>query len=236
MIKDNQKFIKLKDFWDNALYLSDDDKEEIKKNIKGDDWKDFAPSPKLFDVFYKLDNSSLILDYGCGSGWASIILAKLGAEKIIGVDVSKSAIDALNFYKRVFNVEDKIEGIIIDSSWLKNEKDNKYDGFVCSNVFDVIPKEMMLDILKEIHRILSKDSIMIIGLNYYLDPIVAKEKGLNLSSDNELYIDGVLRLVNYSSKELEEIFSEYFIIESLTYFSWPGEAKETRRLFILRNK
>ena len=31
MIKDNQKFIKLKDFWDNALYLSDDDKEEIDK-------------------------------------------------------------------------------------------------------------------------------------------------------------------------------------------------------------
>jgi len=233
---DKEKFIKLKDFWDKALYLSESDKDEIKKNIKGDEFKDFAPSPKLYDSVSMLSNQSLILDYGCGSGWASLILAKLGAKKIVGVDVSGSAIDALNFYKSVFNVDDIIEGIKIDSSWLKNEEDNKYDGFVCSNVLDVIPKEMMLDILKEIHRILSKDALMVIGLNYYLDPKVAQEKGLNLVSGNELYVDGVLRLVNYSSEELEEIFSEYFIIESLTYFSWPGEAKETRRLFILRNK
>lgn len=233
---DKEKFIKLKDFWDKALYLSESDKDEIKKNIKGDEFKDFAPSPKLYDSVSMLSNQSLVLDYGCGSGWASIILAKLGTKKIVGVDVSGSAIDALNFYKNVFNVEDIIEGIKIDSSWLKNEEDNKYDGFVCSNVLDVIPKEMMLDILKEIHRILSKDALMVIGLNYYLDPKVAQEKGLNLVSGNELYVDGVLRLVNYSSEELKEIFSEYFIIDSLTYFRWMGEDKDTRRLFILRNK
>ena len=49
-------------------------------------------------------------------------------------------------------------------------------------------------------------------------------------------MNGVLRLTSLSDEEWKDLFAPYFNVESLTYFSWPGEEKETRRLFVLKKK
>jgi len=49
-------------------------------------------------------------------------------------------------------------------------------------------------------------------------------------------VDGVLRLVSRTDEEWAAIFSPYYTVERLEHFAWPGEAKETRRLFCLRKR
>lgn len=226
----NEKYNKLRDFWDSNLILTDEEKEKYRLELKNEDYKEMAPSEKLYYALCKLKGN--VLDYGCGSGWASIILAKNGLETT-SVDVSRNGIDALKFYSEVFKVKDKIKSFTIDENWLSKEEDNKYDGIFSSNVLDVVPLEMSLEMIKEFSRICKKGGKVIIGMNFYLDPVIAKERKMELNSDNELYVNGVLRLLNKSSEEWKEEFSKYFKVEKLEYFSWPGEQKETRRIFYL---
>ena len=74
---------------------------------------------------------------------------------------------------------------------------------------------------------------MAVGLNYYLSPEAAADKGLSLT-DGRLYVDGVLRMVSRTDEEWAEGFAPFFTVESLEHFAWPGEAEERRRLFRLR--
>lgn len=50
-----------------------------------------------------------VFDIGCGSGILSIAAAKLGAEKVIGVDLDESTIPVSNENVRMNNVEDIVE-------------------------------------------------------------------------------------------------------------------------------
>ena len=231
----NEKYNNLVDFWNSVFDMSSEDKLKIKNEIKDDDYKDFAPSKKLFDAVTLLGKKNKVLDYGCGSGWASIISAKSGANDVTSVDPAPKAIEALNFYRDLFGVSDKINAITIDKDWLKQEEDNKYDGLVSSNVLDVIPFDLTKEIIKEFARITKKDALVIIGLNFYLDEEKAKARGMNLEND-ELYVNGVLRLLNKKDEEWIDLFSEYFNLEKLEYFAWAGEEKETRRLFYFVRK
>ena len=51
-----------------------------------------------------------------------------------------------------------------------------------------------------------------------------------------VYINNVLRLTSLKDEEWLDIFKEYYNLVSLSYFAWPGEEKETRRLFVLKRK
>ena len=68
-----------------------------------------------------------------------------------------------------------------------------------------------------------------------MPPEAAKQRGMDLVEDKYLFVDNVLRLLSLSDEEWKELFLPYFEVEQLDYFAWPGEQKETRRLFILRN-
>ena len=234
-MSDSKVYKDLVKFWKNAFKISEDDKNEILNEMKEDDYKSLAPSAKLIRAVEELHDLNNVLDYGCGIGWASIICAKKNSF-VTSVDVTESSLELLKLYSNVFNVNDKINIIKIDSSWLKGENDNKYDGIISSNVLDVLPKMMSEEIVKEFYRILKNDSYLIVGLNYYIEPNKAREAKMNINDDNELYIDGVLRLLDKSDDEWIELFSKYFNIEKLEYFAWEGEDNERRRLFYLRKK
>ena len=59
---------------------------------------------------------------------------------------------------------------------------------------------------------------------------------MEMSSDGQLYVNGVLRMVSRSDRQWSELFEKHFDIERLDHFAWPNEQKETRRLFIMRRK
>lgn len=226
----------LKEFWDQNFKVSEEEIEELKNQISKDsDYLSLAPSAKLastLDYFKGLDN---VLDYGCGSGWASIILAKNGIKKVCAVDVSASSISLTNLYSSLFKVNDQVNSIVIDKDWLSKQSDSSSDGIFSSNVIDVLPLSMSKDIVKESARILKKDGIAIFSLNYYIDPNLMAKRGFEIK-DNQIYIDGVLRLTSLKDSEWLEIFDEFFILIKLDYFAWPNEEKETRRIFVLKKK
>ena len=234
-MNDKKVYNDLVKFWDNAFKISEEERNEILNETKEDDYKLFAPSEKLYKAVEGLSNLNNVLDYGCGLGWASIICAKSNSF-VTAVDVIDSGLELLKLYSKVFKIENKINILKIDSSWLSREADNKYDGIICSNVLDVLPSKMSEEIIKEFSRILKKDSSLIIGLNYYIDPVKAKEAKMNINDDNELYIDGVLRLLDKSDDEWKQLFSKFFNVEKLEYFAWQGEDTERRRLFFLKKK
>lgn len=221
------------DFWDKALEPSEEDK---KQEISQDDWKELAPSQKLFDAAKSLGTCKKLLDYGCGSAWASIIAAKSGCDDVTAVDVAPGAVHAADFYADLFGVKDKVHASCVDPSWLSAVKDGTYDGFICSNVLDVVPTETAKEIIRNLARVITPSSRAVVGLNFYLSPETAASKGIELENGNMRYVDGVLRLVSRTDEEWSSLFSTFFSVEKLEHFAWPGEKTETRRLFHLRKE
>lgn len=229
----NNDYKTLVDFWNKGFELKDEDKKQILES-KGtaEDLKPFAPSPKLFDVACSFKDKENVLDYGCGSGWTSLIMAKYGVKKVTSVDVASNSIEMLNCYKKAFDCEDIINAFPIDENWLASQE-NVYDGFFCSNVIDVVPLDMAKEIVKNAAKAVKEGAKVVFSLNYYVPPKIMEEKG-NKVDGPHIYINGVLRLTALTDAEWTSIFEEYFKVIKLDYFAWPGEAKETRRLFILQ--
>ncbi len=230
--KDNSNLI---GFWNNVFAMSDEDRQSEMQNSP-ESWKEMAPSEKLFRAAEALGKCSRVLDYGCGNAWASLIAAKSGCPDVTAVDVVKNGIESAKFYSEFFNVADRIHAKLIGTDWLTTVPSGYFDGLFCSNVLDVVPTETAQDIIGELARVVAKDAVIVIGLNFHMSEERAAANGIELVDGRRLYVDGVLRLVSYSDDEWEKIFAPYFSVESLDHFAWPGEKTETRRLFRLLKK
>ena len=220
------------DFW-NSTY-GKESRESFLESTKN--WKELAPSEKFIPALSIFSNCKKMLDYGCGNGWGSILLAKLGCKNITAVDLVKNAIDSTLSNIIIYDERESIEACLITSDWLQKEGTNKYDGFFCSNVIDVVPEEIANSIIKETSRILKPGSNLIISLNFFLDILKVSNRQFEVKNNNYIYREGILRMVSRSDEEWNTIFSKYFNVEKLIHFSWPGETTENRRLFYLKNK
>lgn len=230
--QDEQKLI---EFWSGALEMTDEDREQL-RGEGAEGWREAAPSEKLFRAAEALGRRKKVLDYGCGSGWAAIIAAKSGCPVVTAADPAEGAVSSARFCAEFYGAGGQVHAERTEPGWLKTVPDGLYDGFICSNVLDVIPPESAEEILRETARIITPDADVFIGLNFYMPPETAAARGMELTDGNRLYVDGVLRLVSRTDGEWAEIFSPWFTVESLEYFAWPGEAKETRRLFRLKRR
>ena len=231
-VQDNKVLV---DFWSEVLDLSEEDREELGK-CSAEDWKELAPSEKLFAAAASLGSRKKVLDYGCGNGWAGIIAAKSGCPDVTAVDPAPGAVRTAALYAKVFGAAEQVHAECVSGDWLQGTADGTYDGLVCSNVLDVVPPETAGDIVKNLARAATDDAAVIIGLNFRMDPEKAAARGVKLTDDGILYQDGVIRLVSRTDGEWTEFFAPYFTVEKLEHFAWPGEPAENRRLFYLRKK
>lgn len=229
----NKDYIDLVAFWNNSFKINEEDKKAFANINPNEDYKRLAPSQKQYDALLTITNKENILDYGCGTGWASIIMAKNGAKKITAVDVASNSIEVVDAYAKAFNVEDNIKGIVIDENWLSNQKEETFDGFFSSNVIDVVPLEMAKDIIKNSAKVVKKGARVIFSLNFYAVPEAMKARGAVVEGPH-VYINGVLRLTSLKDEEWLSIFKEFYQVEEVIYYAWPNEPKESRRLFILK--
>ena len=198
------------------------------------DWRDLAPSPKLFDAARSLRDCENALDYGCGSGWAGILMAKCGCRRVTCADPAPNAVETVKRGAARYRVEDRVRGVLASDAWLSGMPDGSYDGFFCSNVLDVVPLEMAEEILRHAARVVKPGGPVIISLNYCMLPERIGELGLDCRDGNRIYMGGVLRLVNRTDGEWIGLLERYLTVERLEHFAWPGEATEARRLFYLR--
>ena len=211
--KTKSSYDTLKEFWDNAFKLSDEDKKQILSSIiKEDDYISLAPSPKLYEAVKSISEGSKFLDYGCGNGWASIIAGINKAKEVIGVDVSKNSIEYANILKHLFAKDANIIFKEIDNEWLKNEQSESYDSIYSSNVFDVIPTSLAIS-LKRLKSIVLEyvdaPAIIIFGFSFN-----AKVSG---SEDLEL-----LSKMGLAEKSQGEIKNLEYGIRSSIYEIFPA--------------
>ena len=226
----------LLEHWNTAFRLTRMEKDRSDWTAKEDGWKELTPSEKLIEAAASLKDCKNVLDYGSGSGWAGIAMAKYGCQNITCADPALNAKEMAEFYVSRFDVTESVHPIHIDDNWLSEVPEGTYDGFFCSNVLDVIPPEMAEEVLQNASRIVQDNGKVIISMNYYMPPEFISERGLDCRNNNMIYIDGILRLVNRSDEEWSELLGKYFILEKLDYFAWPGETRETRRLFYMKKK
>ena len=226
----NEDLKNLLEHWNNAFRLGDEDRNGEYS------WEDLAPSQKLIDAVQSFRDCENVLDYGSGSGWAGIAMAKGGCRKVTCADVVPNAKDYAGFFIGKFGVQEQVKPVCVDTSWLSRVPDGTYDGFFCSNVLDVVPPDVADEILGNSARVLAKGGRAVIGLNFHMDPKLIAERGFDCRNGNQIFISGVLRLVNRTDEQWSELFGRHFIVESLEYFAGPGEERETRRLVRLKSR
>lgn len=229
--RDNQALLA---FWDQAFFIPAEEMEAARREGVGS-WEELAPSEKLLRAVRELGDRNNVLDYGCGNGWAAIAAAKSGCPSVTAADPAPNAVETARFLAELLGAAEQLCPVCGGVDWLKSVPAESFDGLICSNVLDVVPPETAEAILRELARVLSPEAEILIGLNYYLSPEAAAEKGLSLTG-GRLYVDGVLRMVSRTDAEWAALFARYFRVEGLEYYAWPGEPEERRRLFRLRGR
>lgn len=230
--RDNQALL---EFWDRFFAIPEEEKEAARREGVGE-WKELAPSEKLLRAVCELGGRKKVLDYGCGNGWAAVAAAKSGCPDVTAADPAPHAAEMAGFLAELFGVSEQVHPVCCAGDWLKTVPAETYDGLICSNVLDVVPPETAEEILRELARVVTADAQIVIGLNYYLSPETAAEKGMELTDGRLLYQDGVLRLVSRTDEEWAALFAPCFTVDGLEHFAWPGESEERRRLFRLRRR
>ena len=100
-----------------------------------------------------VDSKKSVLDVGCGSGILSIIAAKLGSKKVLGVDIDELAVKVSKENAEINNVSDYVmfkKGDLIDVVG------EKYDVVVAN-----ILAEVILILNKDIKKCLKQDGLFI---------------------------------------------------------------------------
>ena len=231
-ILDNQALV---EFWDRMFTIPEEEKEAARREGIGR-WEELAPAEKLLRAVCALGGRKKVLDFGCGNGWAAIAAAKSGCPDVTAADPAPNAVEAVRFLAELLDVAERVKTVCGGSDWLQTVPAESFDGLICSNVLDVVPPETAEEILRALARVLRPDGEAVVGLNYFLSPKTAAEKGIALTDGRLLYQDGVLRLVSRTDEEWTALFAPYFTVEGLDHFAWPGESEEKRRLFRLRKK
>jgi ribosomal protein L11 methyltransferase len=100
-----------------------------------------------------LKKDDVVFDVGCGSGILSIAAAKLGAEKVIGVDLDAVSVESSRKNVAMNNVENIVQ---VREGNLFDVIDEKADLIVSNIVAEIIT-----DMTKNIKKYLNKDGIFI---------------------------------------------------------------------------
>lgn len=108
-----------------------------------------------YDFCNAFIQNKIVIDIPCGVGWGTSRLKK--AKKIIGIDISKEAIDYAKRHYRKTNVE-FFEGSI-DNLKFGN---NSIDVIICLEGFEHIDKEIGLKFIDESKRILREKGMIIL--------------------------------------------------------------------------
>jgi len=107
-------------------------------------------------------NGKKVLDLGCGIGRNSNYLASLGAEEVIGVDISKTAINIAKKRSNQLGISNVFfeENDIGSSNY--NYKDNYFDLVLDITSSNSLNFKERNNYLKEVFRVLKKDSYLVV--------------------------------------------------------------------------
>ncbi len=194
------------------------------------DFESFKPLDLAsFRVFYKFLSErywdKIVLDYGCGNGIHSFFPIEVGAEKVVGVDLSEKSLDIARKKAKEKGVEDKIEFLVMDCEKMEFT-DNYFDIILDGGTFSSLDLNKALP---ELARVLKPRGYLIGIETFGHNPIANLKRKVNKMigrrtgwAESHIFQQKDLKLVkNYFSK----IEIHYFHIISFLAFpflSLPG--------------
>lgn len=140
--------------------------EEWMREKFSQDWKtDFEGfSPNLLSSFqfcYKILGENCrgksVLDYGCGNGIHSVFPAKMGAEKVTGIDLSESQLKIARERAKREGIEKTVEYLVMDCEKM-NFPDSSFDIIFDGGAFSSIDLKLAYP---ELSRVLKPDGFLI---------------------------------------------------------------------------
>jgi len=140
-----------------------------------------------YEIAKQFVKDKKVIDIACGSGYGSFILAKAGAEKVIGADVDAKAVDNAN--KKYKN--NNIKFVVDDAENIKQD-DNAFDILVSFETIEHLQNPNKF--LSEAKRVVKQDGLAIISTP---NKKVSKEK-------NPFHIK------EFDYSEFKDIIKKYF--------------------------
>lgn len=128
-------------------------------------------------------------------------------EKAIGLDPSESAIKYMEETRKLSNFE-KIEYKVGDSSSLATYDDESFDLIISSNVLDCIPPAEAKKAIKELVRLMNKEAIFFLKVNFYLEEEKAIKSGLKPIGNNCYEQNDVFRIGFFENEYWINLFEE----------------------------
>jgi len=144
-------------------------------------------------IVENIKNGMTFLDVGCGTGILSIVAKKLGAGKVLAVDIDPQVVGIA--IENALRNDVKID--VLESNLLEKVK-GKYD-MIAANILP----EILLELLEDVHRVSHSKTILILsGITKEKEKILldkARSKGWTLA-DKKVEDDWICFLMKRSSK------------------------------------
>ena len=158
-----------------------------------------------------------ILDLGCGTGRNSNYLALLG-NIVVGIDISKTAIDIAKSRANETQIGDKVEYIVGDIGASYPFSDNYFDLILDVTSSNSLNEKERENYIKEVYRTLKKGGYLFVrGLCKDGDKNAKNLLKLFPGTEYDTYTIKELDLIErvFSEKDFKEFYRKYFKIEKL---------------------
>ncbi len=158
-------------------------------------------SIKEYHFSGKYGKDKIILDYGCGPGYGSEILANY-AEKVIGVDIREKPLKYASEHYRSNNLSFKI----ISPTYPHSFENQSFDIIVLSHVIEHLPNVRAT--LKELNRILKTNGKLIINTPNKKFRLLPLQKPFNPDHKREYKLRSFRKELKHFFRKVE-IFGVY---------------------------
>jgi ubiquinone/menaquinone biosynthesis C-methylase UbiE len=157
----------------------------------------------------------LILDWGCGNGVHAIPIAKAGAKKVVGIDLSCNLLAVARQLARDLEIDNKIEFLEADCE-RTGFKDNEFGVIFNGGTFSSVDIKIALP---ELARILKPDGVLIGVETFGHNPLANFNRALNVRSGKRTAW-AAAHIFNNDGVELARRYFKKIEIEYFHLFSW----------------
>lgn len=157
---------------------------EIQKFIRGE---------YLRHIIKLVPPEGTILELGCGTGWLSILLAKLGAKKIVGIDFSEAQIEKAHQASIQAKVGDSTIFEVGDIFNLDEKKIEKFDVVLVHGFLHHLTTTEISQFINKTHKVLKqKGNLIIWEPVQYSSPKISQEAQTLLAE-----FDSIIKWLNH---------------------------------------
>ncbi len=173
----------------------------------------------LYRLLENYCQNKVVLDYGCGNGIHSVHLAKMGAKKVIGIDLSEKSLEIARERVKRAGLVDKIEFLKMDCEKMEfpyNSFDIIFDGGTFSSLD-------LKQAYPELARVLKPDGFLIGIETFGHNPFTNLKRKINKLTGKRTSwaTEHILKMKDF--KGAEEHFSkvEIYYFHLISWLAFP---------------